>query len=141
MNGYDDELAVTRAQRSRIEPECGELLGPDATDQDVGLFDESQQRVARCFLLEIQNDAPLTPIGAYKGRAHAGLDGGARDARAVATGRLDLDHVGAVITQHLRGVRAKQHARKIKDADAGQWGRQRCGHWVQLKNATDCAEV
>lgn len=38
----------------------------------------------------------------------------------VAAGRFDLDHVGAMIGEHLRRQRAAQHARQIEDSHTGQ---------------------
>ena len=35
-------------------------------------------------------------------------------------GRLDLDHVGAEVRQHLAGPRTGEHAAEIEDADAGE---------------------
>ena len=42
--------------------------------------------------------------------------------RLVALRRLDLDHVGAVIGQHLRAERPRQHARQVDDTKAAGSG-------------------
>src|SRR5581483_5866029 len=60
-------------------------------------------------------------VGIEEHRAHAGMAGRTDQPRHVAVQRLHLDHVGAVVAEHLGRVGAHQHGRHVDDLDALQW--------------------
>ena len=117
-----DQPRIAGQQRLPVEPDGGELLRPDAVHQHVGAVGQRQQRVASVGLLEVEHDALLAAVDAEEDRAHAGFGARAGAARRVAFGRLDLDHVGAVLGQDLAGVGAEHDGAQVEHTDAFEGG-------------------
>ena len=91
---------------------------PRIVHQHIGALAQPQQRRPRRRLLQVEHDAALVAIELQIKRAHVGVFGRAALAHQIALRRLDLDHVGAVVRQDLRGVRTQHHRREIDDAQA-----------------------
>lgn len=71
--------------------------------------------LARFGLLEVQADAALAAVEVQVDRPHARLEVRAHLAHDVALGRLELDHVGAVLRQHLGRERTHDDAGEVED--------------------------
>src|SRR5439155_12035837 len=104
----------------------------EIVDDDIRIRDQCAYRREVVGILEIERHAAFVAVEAAEDGIVVpgdGLEGGARQvARALA---LDLDHVRAVVSQHLRAHGAQHHLGKIDDPNAGQgqvvW--LRCVHW------------
>ena len=70
--------------------------------------------------LQVQHDAALVAVQVGEVAAHALGAGRADTARVVTARRLHLDHVGAHVAQHLRGVGAEHDGGDVDHADAGE---------------------
>ena len=120
VHRHHHQPGVARAQQVRRQAQGNHLLRPHAVDQHVGAVDQQHQGIAGRRLLQVEHHAALAAVGAYEGGRHARLHGRAGGAGRVATGRFDLDDVGAVVAQHLRGIGAEHDGGHVQDADAGQ---------------------
>ena len=114
VQAHIDEARVLLAQTVRIEPEPGQLLRAHAVHEHIGALQKRMQRGLRLLLLQIQYHAFLAAVGAHEHCRHARLQCRAGVARGVALRRLDLDHLGAVVGQHLAGHGAENHAGKVQ---------------------------
>jgi hypothetical protein len=115
-----DQARMALLQRLPVQAQSGHGLGPHIADEDIGIGQQLQQRLARCGLLEIQHHGALALVGLQKNGAHAGVAHGAYMAHVVALGRLHLDHIGTQGGQNLRGKRPHDHRGHVHDPDAGQ---------------------
>ena len=70
---------------------------------------------------KIQHDAALVAIQMQEIRAHAGVAMRGDITRVVAFGRLDFDHIGAVVSENLRGVGAEDDRGQVDNAHAVEW--------------------
>ena len=66
-------------------------------------------RIARGWLLQVEHHAFLAAVAAQEHGRHAALQRGAGVAGRIPGRRLDFDHLGAVVGQHLAGERAEHH--------------------------------
>jgi hypothetical protein len=98
-------------------PHCGRAI---VVDEHVGAGAKPQQRRPRRRLFQIEHHAALVAVELQKQRAHAGVLLRAAGAHQIAARRLDLDDVGAVIGENLRGIRAKHHRGEVDDAQSVQ---------------------
>ncbi len=110
MQAHVDQARVLAAQPHRVQPQLGQFLRPHAVHEDIAGLEQRMQRLLGLGRLQVQHHAFLAAVGAHEQRRHAGLGGRPGVARGVAAGRLDLDHLGAVIGQHLAGQRPENHA-------------------------------
>ena len=69
-------------------------------------------------LAQVQHDRAFVAVGINEDVTHAWVFHGAGVAHDVALRGLDLDDVGAVITQNLRGVGAQHHTGEVNHAQA-----------------------
>ncbi len=113
-----DEPRVDFAHVVVAELEPAHRRQPDVVNQHIGALAQPQQRRARRRLFQVEDDAALVAVELKIHRAHPGVLAGAALAHQIALRRLDLDDVGAVIRQNLRGVRAQHHRRKIDNAQS-----------------------
>src|SRR6185503_5848058 len=93
-------------------------------------------------LREVERQRTLAAVHRSEVRGIAGaVERRAEQARLVAHRRLDLDHVGTVVGQHLRAERPGQDAGKIDDANAVQraHGQLREGSSTMPDPTTDCS--
>src|SRR5207253_6480674 len=77
---------------------------------------------------EVQGDGPLVAVDAQIVRTLAIDEWRSVTTGFVAFGRLDLDHVGAVIAEHHAAERPCQHPTQVQDAETVQ----RPGHAVHV---------
>ena len=70
---------------------------------------------------QIQHQAAFVAVQMQKIRAHAGIALCGDITRVITLGRLDLDHVGTVISEYLRSIGAKNDRGKVDNSDAGEW--------------------
>ena len=114
VQGAVDDFRFPCHHRVRRETERCDLLRPNVVHEDVGLFNQAPQGLARRFTLQIEHDTALVAVAAEVGGRHALVPGGADAARDVAFRRFDLDNFGAEVSEQLGGVGAEQHAREIE---------------------------
>ena len=95
--------------------------GLEILDQHVGRLEQFQQDLAAFLLGEVERHRALVAVDAGEVGGDAFLvERRAPQPGLVALRRLDLDHLGAVIGQHLGAVRPAQHTRQIDDFQAFQ---------------------
>jgi hypothetical protein len=86
--------------------------------------EQLQQHLAALGPGEIERDRALVAVDAGEvGRDALPVERRAPGARLVALRRLDLDHVGAMVGQHLPAVGTAQHARQVDNFQAVQSAR------------------
>ena len=95
----------------------------EVLDQDVGAFQQAQQHRAAVGLADVERDGALVAVDADEVAGVVVVERRAPVAHLVALRRLDLDHVGAVVGQDHRAVRAAEHARQVDHLQAGQRAR------------------
>ena len=105
------------------EAEPLEDAGAEVLDEDVGPVDQAQQDVAVGLVLEVESDGLLVAVGGEEVRrlpvARLADEGWSPAAGVVAvSGGLDLDHPGAEVAEHHRGVRPGQGAGEVDDEHA-----------------------
>jgi hypothetical protein len=124
------EARNARVHESRIHRSQGfvahaETLGHTGTcvlHQHVGCFDQRIQHVAVGGILQVQRDAALVSIQRQEAGTVLALETKThRMTRRVADlGRLDLDDIGAHVTQQHAAEWPRHDLRNIQYADAGQ---------------------
>ena len=131
-----DQPRVVAAQGVPVQSQFGERLLAHVGDEHVAGLRGTRDHLARGGLLEVQADAALAAVEVQVDRPHARLEVRAHLAHDVALGRLELDHVGAVLRQHLGRERTHDDAGEVEDPDAGQRqsGVARRGgrHWASM---------
>ena len=120
-----DQLGLALAQRFGRNAQRRQFLRAHAVHEHIGAVHQGQECLLRGGLLQVQHHALLVAVGAHEHRRHARLVPRAGVAGGIALGRLDLDHLGPVVGQHLAGQRPKNHARQVEHTDAlqGEHGR------------------
>ena len=122
-----DQAGVVLAQGGGVQAEPGEQAGPVVLDEHVGLGAQRAQPVGTRGVLEVQPHRPLAAVGGEEVRRLGGrplrravgrLDERQPAAAVVAGGRLDLQHVGADVGEHHRGVGPGERAAQVDDPDA-----------------------
>ena len=89
--------------------------------QHVGVLQQRCQDGASFGPRQVEAERALAAVDGTEIGGVAGIvERRAEQPRLVARRRLDLDHVGAVIGQHLGAERAGQHARQVDDPKTGQ---------------------
>ena len=102
-----------------VEAGARQALGPHVAHEDVGALDQAQQRGEPVRLLDVQSDRALVAVEVDELAGHAGIAAAlGHGAQQVAAGRLDLDHLGAIVGERARADRADDHGREIDDAHA-----------------------
>ena len=104
-----DEPRVDLAHVVVAELEPAHRRQPGVVDEHIGALAQPQQRRARRGLFEVEDDAALVAVELKIHRAHPGVVAGAALAHQIALRRLDLDDVGAIVGQNLRGVGPQHH--------------------------------
>jgi hypothetical protein len=111
-------------QRARLE----------ILDQDVGAFQHLHQNGAPALGSKIEPDRALVAVDADEIGRILAMERRSPVAHLVAGGRLDLDHVGAVIGEDLRAIGAAEHAREIDHAQS----RHRAGWCFRGHGVSSC---
>ena len=96
-------------QRARLE----------ILDQDIGRLEQLHQHRAAAGGCEIEADRALVAVDADEIGRILLMEGRAPIASFIARGRLDLDHIGAVVGEDLRAIGTAKHARKIDHSQSG----------------------
>src|SRR5260221_7500886 len=96
-----EEARVELAQLVEAEAEPLHGAGAEILHQHVGLRDQLGKDYAADRALDVNRERTLAAIGRdeQRGELAALVDGGAAAASDVATDRLDLEHVGALVCQ------------------------------------------
>jgi hypothetical protein len=118
-----DDTRVDGAERFVRHAEAPRGLRPIVVEQHVGALGEPEQHAPGGLLLQIEHDRTFVSIDRQVERAHGGVAHRAELPRGIAFGRLDLDDVGAEVTELLRGPGAEHDGRAIHHSDAGQRSR------------------
>ena len=113
-----------RAKRLEVEAELHESADLEVLDQDVRARREAPHDLASPLGREVGDDRALAAIARMEiGGRQLALrvdEGRPPAARLVALRTLDLNDVGAEIGERLAGRRAREHARKLNDAQSGK---------------------
>ena len=114
---------VALQQRLDAEAEPLEHAGAEVLHEHVGPVDQPQQHVAVAAVgvLEVERDRLLVAVGRQEVRRLARLAHERRPPAAgvvAVAGRLDLDHPGAEVAEHLGRVRSGQGAGQVDDDGA-----------------------
>src|SRR4051794_22362061 len=93
----------------------------EVLDQNIGVLQQPEQHLPACLLGQIEANALLVAVDPDEVAGIARLiEWRAPFARLVALRRLQLDHLGSVIGQYHRAVRASEHAREIDHFEPSQ---------------------
>ena len=107
-----------------VEAETGGRGGAEIVEHGVRGGGELEEGGPAARLLEIEHDAPLVAVAGEEEGAHARMPRGTEPARGVALRRLDLDDVGAQVTQGLGRPRTEDDRGHVDDPHAVE----RSGH-------------
>jgi len=119
--GTGDQSGCPSTEVFEGEPELGHESRPEVLDQDVRAGGEAADRIDSFLHLEIRRDRALVPVERQVVGGVVPHEGRSPVAGVVAVfGALDLDDVGAKVTQDLGRERSGEHPRKVQDAEAGQ---------------------
>src|SRR5262249_47634085 len=94
--------------------------GAEVVHDDIGLLREPVDGLAAQRRAYIDRDALLVAVQAPEDRALAARVAHVLSREIAGAGPLDLDDVGAKISQHLRGARPQLDLREIKHRDAAE---------------------
>jgi len=120
-----DESGKPLGQKSTPDSPPLEGSGLQVLDQHVRAFEQREQQLSARGYREIDADGPFVPVDTEEVGGVSVEKGGAPVAGFVALRRLDLDHVGAVVTQDLRAERSSQNSGEIDDLDTREHTRSR----------------
>jgi len=99
--------------------------------QHVRALGELEERAAALFLLEVEHEAPLAAVAPKVEGRHVGVPPRPELARGVPLRRLDLDHVGAEVTELLRRPRAQDDGGAVENAHAIERSGIRWAPWAR----------
>ena len=113
-----DDARVLRGDRLVADAEARGDTGAERFDQHVGFAGETEEIGPALLALEVEHDALLA--AAHVAEEYRGARVGRQDVTAgiALAGRLDLDHLGAVIGQRGGEIRSRQEPGEIDDLDA-----------------------
>ena len=146
LHGGGDEARVELLQRLVAEAEALHRAGAHVLDDDVRRLDEGLEHRAPARRLQIERHALLVGVQQQEEPRVLAALVGERGAAGLASGRFDLDDVGAQPRQHLGAGRAGFVLGQVEDANAveglGHGGVSRgreCNRFVhhELRSAAD----
>ena len=105
------------------DPETIDHARTEGLDEDVCRFRQTQQRLTRLGLLEVEAEALLASVGVAEEHGMAADRGTDMAVRFAFARWLDLDHRGAMVGHHERGLRPREEQREVDDAQAFQFHR------------------
>src|SRR5467141_1703790 len=127
-----DQTRVQPRGAREVESQLLDDAGAQALDEDVGARDEALEDLEAALALAVQRQALLVAVQRHEQRALAAPVGRGPRARVVAAaGPLDLDHVGAHVTERLRAERTGDVLRQVDDDDSVE----RQGHGRECSSA------
>ena len=110
-----DQAGIALSQRGRPEPQPIHDAGREILYQHVAPFRQRSRDIHRLGQLQIEHDAALRLAEhRVQFRCAPGI---------AATGRLDLDHIGAHRRQVTRRRRSRDHPAEVQHSHARQWQR------------------
>ena len=86
---------------------------PHRCHQHIRRLHQFQQRIPARRVFQVQQDRALVAVGVEEKRTHARIAQRPQPPRNISAGRFDLDHIGAVIPQDLRPIRAETHRGQV----------------------------
>ena len=113
-----NDARIHRGDRLVPDAEPVDHAGAKRFEHHIGAFGQLQKGVDRAGLLEVQHHALLVAMRAAEVDAGAVLVLRADFAIGLATGRLDADHLGAMVGHHHGQMRAGQEIGQVENADA-----------------------
>ena len=114
-----DEARMPLRERVVAEAPLLHRAGQEILDQHVGALEQAREHRLSGRLAEIERERALAAIDRGEvGGVAVLVERRAEQARLVAERRLDLDHVRAVVGEHLRAQRTRQHARQVDHPNA-----------------------
>jgi hypothetical protein len=115
-----DDGRVERADRLVVKAVLGQPARLEVLHQHVGPAGQLTGQAAIALVGQVERDRPLVPVDRQVVGGHAVL-GKRRHPRpgVIATGRLDLDHLGAHVGQQHRAVRPGEHPGEVRDKQPG----------------------
>lgn len=114
-----DQARVARGDVVVRQAQAAEGVRAHVGDEHVRGVDQVQGLSALGVVLEVERDAALVAVDVEVERGHAGRGAVLADADGV-RGRLDLDHVGAEVSEDLGGVGAHHDGREVDHAHTVQ---------------------
>src|SRR5690606_3636452 len=118
---HDDELGVVAVQPLPVETQLAASPCREVHDHGVGVGEEHGQRGTPLLPGEIEPDAALA--GVVLAEVDAAEAGVAERAGRVAGERLDLDHVGSEVCEHLGARRPGDVLAEVDDAATSEGAR------------------
>ncbi len=115
-----------RGDRLIREPQPIDRLAPHVVDEHVRARDQSCEDALALLALQIDGDRALATIEIEEDRRQPGATATPLMAHDVPLWWLDLDDVGTVVGEYLRGERTEHHAGKVDNAHAGEHRRSGC---------------
>src|SRR4029077_4172412 len=88
--------------------------------EDVRALQKAEHGLAPCGPRKIECHSTLVPIDADEIGGRVALKRRTPGPGLIALRWLDLDHVGAMVGEHLRAIGATQHASEVDHLDAGE---------------------
>jgi len=114
-----DEPRIVLGKARMVEAGARQCLGPDVAHEDVGPRDQPAECGEPVGLLQVEQDRALVAVEVYELARHTGAAAAlGHGAQQVAAGRLDFDHVGAIVGEGAAADRADNDGRQIDDPDS-----------------------
>ena len=118
-----DEPGIHGANGFVLEAEPRRRLRAEIVHHHVRGLGEPEQRLPARLVLQVEDDAALVAIAREEERRHPRMARGPEPARRVALRRLDLDHVGPHVAQHLRRPRPEHDRGDVEYPNSREWSR------------------
>ena len=115
-----DDARIAGAHGCRTDAEPFGRGGAHVVDKHIGRLDQPHERLQRVGGFEIQRHAAFAAVEVDEVRGQAARPLRPQHAHGIAGGRLDLDHIGAHVAEHLGRHRAENVDGEIDDPDAGE---------------------
>ena len=138
-----DDVRPHRLDRRVVEAQPGQTVVADRGGEHVAGRHKSAQRLRVAWLLKVQKHRTLVAVDRHEKSARgrpAPPRGGCPAQRMMSpppprpsAGKLHLDHVRALVAEHLGGVGAEHHAGHVEDAHALQRTRGFIGQFVSVR--------
>ena len=131
-----DQVRVDRAQVVPAQAPPFERPGPEVLDHDVGRGGQRHEKPLPCWPAKVERDRLLFAGDEWPVQADALVLAAPAAHRVACTGRLDLDHFGAVVGEQVAAERAADHLAGLDDTRPAQSAAARrhadsdCHGWV-----------
>jgi hypothetical protein len=115
LDARHDDSRIHRAQPLVVEPELLHQPGREVLHDDVDTLDHPEEERPAVRMLEIERHAPLVGVEHEEEHRVESRHFGTVPARLLATGRLDLEDIGAQPAEKLRASGARLELREVED--------------------------